>query len=244
MGGETTPFDWHRMFIGDHPILFTGEILFRTVVIYVFTVALVRLLGKRGMRQLTPFELVIIIALGSAVGDPMFYADVPLLHGMAVIATIVFLQTGLEHLTTRSATIERIMESDSSLVVLNGRLQWKEMRREETSRNELFEQLRERGVENLAQVRAALIEPSGNLSVFYYADHDGPDLGLSILPPALRTPVEPVEAVVCDRCAVVSPSPAGDCPRCGGRDTWTAAERPPGRNRSRQAGEPATGIDG
>ena len=47
------------------------------------------MLGKRGMGELSPFELVIIVALGSAVGDPMFYADVPLVHGIIVITVVV-----------------------------------------------------------------------------------------------------------------------------------------------------------
>jgi uncharacterized membrane protein YcaP (DUF421 family) len=52
---------------------------------YLYALLLVRLLGKRGMGQLAPFDFVIIIALGSAVGYPMFYPDVPVLHAMAAI---------------------------------------------------------------------------------------------------------------------------------------------------------------
>jgi len=64
-------FDFHRIFVGDTPPLFLLEIVFRTLIMYAYTVALLRVLGKRGMGQLSMLELAIIIAFGSAVGDPM-----------------------------------------------------------------------------------------------------------------------------------------------------------------------------
>ena len=67
-------FDPIRMLVGDFAWEFTLEIVLRTVIMYTYTLAIVRVLGKRGLGHLSPFELVIIVALGSSVGDPMFYA--------------------------------------------------------------------------------------------------------------------------------------------------------------------------
>src|SRR5687768_8186714 len=91
-------FDFQRIFLGDLPLEFALEVAFRTAFMFAFTVILVRLLGKRGMGQLSPFELVIIIALGSSVGDPMFYPDVPLFHAMVVVTVIVISQRALVRL--------------------------------------------------------------------------------------------------------------------------------------------------
>lgn len=74
-------FDYKRIFFGDAPILFLAEIVFRTVIMYTYTIFLVRVLGKRGMGQFSGLELVIIICFGSAVGDPMIGADIPIIHG-------------------------------------------------------------------------------------------------------------------------------------------------------------------
>jgi len=78
-----------RIFFGEMPLSLAVEVAFRTTILYLYTLGLVRALGKRGMGELSPFDLIIIVGLGSAVGDPMFYADVALMHGMIVIAVIV-----------------------------------------------------------------------------------------------------------------------------------------------------------
>ena len=80
-------FDLHRIIVGDLPPMFYGEIILRTTVLFVFALILIRTMGKRSLGQLSTFDFVIIIALGSAVGDPMFYDDVPLLYGMLVVAS-------------------------------------------------------------------------------------------------------------------------------------------------------------
>ncbi len=79
-----SPFDWHRMFLGAEPPLYFLEIIFRIAALYTFTVLAVRLMGKRGNRNLSPFQTVVIIALGSATGDTMFYPQVPLLYAFLV----------------------------------------------------------------------------------------------------------------------------------------------------------------
>jgi uncharacterized membrane protein YcaP (DUF421 family) len=68
-------FDLARILLGRLPWLYLAEILLRTTIVYFFALFVVRTIGKRGMGQLAPFDFVIIIALGSAVGDPMFYPD-------------------------------------------------------------------------------------------------------------------------------------------------------------------------
>jgi uncharacterized membrane protein YcaP (DUF421 family) len=60
------PFDFHRIFLGDAPLLFLLEIVFRTLIMYSYTVLLLRFLDKRGMGQLSMLELAIIISFGSA----------------------------------------------------------------------------------------------------------------------------------------------------------------------------------
>src|SRR5215207_7709864 len=92
------PFDFHRIFLGDAPALFLLEIVFRTLIMYTYTVILLRILGKRGMGQLSMLELAIIIAFGSAVGDPMVGAEMPILHGMTAITAVTIFQIGLERL--------------------------------------------------------------------------------------------------------------------------------------------------
>jgi uncharacterized membrane protein YcaP (DUF421 family) len=160
------------MFLGDFDMLFLLEVAVRTGIIYVFALLLVRFLGKRGQGQLSPFEFVIIIALGSAVGDPMFYADVPLVHSMIVITVVVVFNRGLEFAVANSGRVEAFVESTPTCVVVDGRLELKDLGRESIAHDELFMVLRQSGVEQLGQVRRAYIEPSGELSWFPYVADD------------------------------------------------------------------------
>jgi uncharacterized membrane protein YcaP (DUF421 family) len=133
---------------------------------YLYTLVLIRLLKKRGMAQLSPFEMLLIVALGSAVGDPMFYADVPLVHGMIVVTVVVGLERLIVHLTETNRRLERAVESAPVLLVSEGEVLYKALDAEDLSEHELFMALRQSGVEQLGEVRLAYLEPNGHVSVF------------------------------------------------------------------------------
>jgi uncharacterized membrane protein YcaP (DUF421 family) len=139
---ETYTFDLQRIFLGDQSLLFAVEIAFRTTVLYIYTLLLVRLIGKRGTANLSHFELVIVIALGSAVGDPMFYEDVPLLHGMVVVSVVVLLHRLLTALTNPNERLEEFVEGKAEYLVHNGMLDLPGMRKSQLSREEVFMELR------------------------------------------------------------------------------------------------------
>lgn len=173
--------DLVRMLVGDFSWGFTLEIAVRTAIMYAYTLAVVRLLGKRGQGHLSPFELVIIVALGSSVGDPMFYPDVPILHGIVVITVVVALQRALTKATERSHRMENLLESKVRRLIAGGIIDREALDREDLSEAELFSALRERDVEHLGQVRRAYLEPSGTITVFK-VDREPPTRGRSVLP--------------------------------------------------------------
>ena len=70
---------------------FTGELLLRCVLMYIMIIVVLRLTGKRGVRQLSIFEVAIILCLGSIAGDPMFTEDLPLIQALVVMSTIMIL---------------------------------------------------------------------------------------------------------------------------------------------------------
>jgi len=187
MDTEYTPFDLNRMFLGDEfSLLFIAEILVRTAIMYLSALLLVRFIGKRGLGQLSPFEYLVVIAMGSAAGDPMFYPDIPLIHGIVVLATIVLLQKGLIQATERSPAVEHFVESVPAMLVREGELLEEKLWQEGLNKDELFARLRQEGVANLSEVRLAYLEPSGAISVFRKDRYD-PSLdrtGESTLPQA------------------------------------------------------------
>ena len=185
---EIVPFDLQRMFVGDLPWAFTLEIAFRTAVMLVFTYAMVRIVGGRAVRQLSLVEFLLVVGLGSAVGDPMFYPDVPLLHGMIVVTVAVGLHRGLGQMLSHSDRIEEFVEGVPHRVLLEGHLDHAGMARVRLANDELFADLRQSGVGQLGEVRVAYAEANGNLSVFRY---DAAEVrpGLSIEPPPELTPL-------------------------------------------------------
>jgi uncharacterized membrane protein YcaP (DUF421 family) len=217
-------FDLTRIFLGDLPPVFLLEVAFRTIFIFGYTLLLIRLMGKRDMGQLTPFEFAIIVAIGSAVGDPMFYDDVPLLHTMLVIALVLGLQKMLVYLTERNQTLERIIESHAAPLVDAGAILIDSLHNELLSQEELFESLREQGVRHLGQVANACLEPSGKLSVIRAVD---PQPGLSVMPCDCDDPDARVVAGLraCTTCGMVergNPADRAICPNCE-CDEWGPA---------------------
>lgn len=237
MDQPVIPFDLARMFLGDEPPLFLLEILFRTLLIYLYTMGLIRWIGGRGVAQLSMVEFLLVIALGSAVGDAAFYPDVPLLHAMLVITVVVLINKVLDWLILHFDTAKRTIDGVPVAIVSDGKLLREGMSQRNIGSAEVISSLRQNGVRNLGEVEHAFMEGDGVLSIFRY---DRPRPGLPIVPPAEVEPpppltdpaVAPEGCACCLRCGAISVAvqvlPNGQCPACGGRD-WTAPVTLPGR---------------
>ncbi len=228
------PFDWQRMFIGDFSWLYLLEIVFRTIVLYLYTIGMLRLTGSRGIGQLSAFDIVIIIALGSAVGDPMFYPEVPLLHGMVVITAIVLVQRLISTMVMRSDKVEQFFEGTPVAIVDDGRLVLDSLRAATLSEEDVFMRLRRESVEHLGQVKHAYLEHDGSFSIFKYALEASPP-GLPILPPRDIKPLIKFDTgrmvsrggyYACYRCGETIQVAAQEvlpvCPNCG-NEVWVRA---------------------
>jgi uncharacterized membrane protein YcaP (DUF421 family) len=167
------------MFIGDGDALLLLEVAFRTAFLYVYAVLVVRLLGKRGLSNLSPFEYVVVFAAGTATGEPMLYPEVPLLYGMIVLTVIVLAHRAVARLTRNSQQLELLLEGQPKLVVKDGAPVEHALAVEQLSLEELLMELRLGGIENVGQVRYAFLEPSGELSIFKYDETPRP--GISTL---------------------------------------------------------------
>jgi len=175
-------FDLHRILIGNHPPLFLLEIIFRTIIMYSYTIFLLRFLGKRGMGQLSSLEVAIIICFGSAIGDPMLGFDVPVLHGIVAVTTITLLQVGMERFINRNKKVEEFMEGTADKIVDNGIIMLDQLHNDNISHEDLFRSLRSNNVKHLGQIDKAFFETSGQISVIFKTD-DQTKPGLTVIPP-------------------------------------------------------------
>lgn len=160
------PFDLMRMFLGSDPPLFYLEIVVRTCVIYAYSLLLIRCFGGWGIAQMSTVEFLLVIALGSAVGDAMFYPEVPLLHAMLVITCVVAINKLLDVLIFRSEKVENVIDGVTAEVIRDGLIIRRTLWRSKVGKSELFESLREQGYVNIGEVRQAYLETSGRFTFF------------------------------------------------------------------------------
>jgi uncharacterized membrane protein YcaP (DUF421 family) len=163
---EVVPFDWQRMFIGDEPPLYLLEIAFRTAVLFGFLLLAAKFIGKRALAELTPFEFFLVVALGSAAGDPMFHVDVPLLHGMVVIAVIVGLERLVQRMVERSRAVHDAVVGNPTLLIKDGAVFHAALVQERLNEEDVFMHLRQEGIRDLGEVEQAYLEHSGEISIF------------------------------------------------------------------------------
>ena len=178
-------FEWNRLFFNELPEIFILEVIFRSTVMFTILLLTLKLAGKRGVKQLSIFETVIIIALGSAAGDPMFYEDVGIVPAAIVFLTIIILYRAVTWLTGKSKKFEEFIEGKTECLIQDGKFSISSFKKETLAQDEFFSELRIRSIEHLGQVEHAFIETSGEVSVFFYEDKDV-QFGLPILPAAFN----------------------------------------------------------
>ncbi|WP_196216785.1 DUF421 domain-containing protein [Paracoccus shanxieyensis] len=177
--------DLHRIFLGDQSPAFLAEVLFRTVIVYFYTLALMRWIGGRSVAQLSIVEFLLVIAIGSAVGDSLFYPDVPLIPAMLAILLVVLFNKAVDQMILRSDRMTRVLEGEPQIVVTDGRLHHDRLRSQGISMSELFMKLRDKGVTDLSEVHLAVLEPNGMLSVLTHGRKDQAQALALFHPPAV-----------------------------------------------------------
>jgi uncharacterized membrane protein YcaP (DUF421 family) len=222
----TEIFEWERLLFNELPIEFLLEVMFRTIIMFTVVLLTLKFAGKRGVKQLSIFELVIIISLGSAAGDPMFYEDVGLIPAMLVFVIILILYRSVTWLLGKSKKFEYFIEGNVQSIIEDGQFSLQTFEKEDLAQDEFFSELRARSIEHLGQVRNAYIETNGTVSVFFYEDADV-KFGLPIRPQLfdLKSTVIPKAGTyACTFCANVQELEpvAAKCSNCG-RTEWVEA---------------------
>ena len=175
------------------------------------------------------FEVLIILTLGSAAGDVAFYDDVPMVPVFIVFVSLALLYRLVMWLMSKSEKLEDLLEGKPVVIVEDGQLAWENVQSANMTEFEFFMELRLNSVEQLGQVRLAIMETNGQISVYYYHD-DEVKPGLCILPDMLIERYKTVPDAgeyACIKCSHVVVMKAGDhqlCPRCTNPE-WTKVSR-------------------
>ena len=141
------------------------EFVLRAVVVYVILLALIRMSGKRTMGQFTPFDMLLIVLLGTAVQNSLIGEDVSLLGGLLLAAVLIASNWCVAWLTARSRRAERIVEGAPVVIARHGKLFERVLRRELISSDDFDEALRMHNLQDVSEVELALLETNGSISV-------------------------------------------------------------------------------
>ena len=138
---------------------------FRTVILYLLLIAGLRLSGKRQIGELEPIELVLTLLISDLASVPMQDFALPLFNGVIPIITLIALSTLFSAISLRNVRFRDLVCGQPALVIVDGKLRQETMRRNRLTLDELFEQLRGQGITDLSDVKYAVLETNGRLSV-------------------------------------------------------------------------------
>jgi uncharacterized membrane protein YcaP (DUF421 family) len=167
-------------------------LFYRTAFLYVTVLLAIRVMGKREVGQLSAFDLVVAIMIAELAAMSMENIELPLYQGIIPIATLVSLEILLSLLSLKSHTIRGIVDGTPSIVIANGHIMEKELRKLRYNVSDLLGQLREKDVPNIADVQYAVLETSGELSVMLKPEKRPitmQDLGIPVKYEGLPTPL-------------------------------------------------------
>lgn len=140
----------------------------RTILLYFLIMLGLRLTGKRQLGELEPTELVLTMLLSDLAAVPMQDFGIPLTHGIVPIVTLLALSTLLSYGCMRSVRLRRLVCGRTTTLIRDGKLQQSALRANRFTLDELLEELRGQGVADLTEVKYAVLETDGQLSVLLY----------------------------------------------------------------------------
>ncbi len=150
-----------------------GIVVLRTAVVYAAILVGLRLAGKREMGQMTPFDLVVLLLLSNSVQNAMVGPDSSLVGGLAAAGVLLLLNAVVSRFAAKNKTLGSLVKGHSRLLVNRGVLVQKNLEDERITRDELMQALREHGVASLEDVRLAVLEIDGTISVLKNEDVTG-----------------------------------------------------------------------
>ena len=142
-----------------------GEHIVRGVLVYVFLFVLLRLVGKKHVGELAPFDLLVLLILSETVQNSLVGDDTSLIGGLISAATLVILAYGISILTFSSKRLERAIEGTPKILIRHGHRRAAELQRQRITKAELLEALRNHGCANITDVRVAILENDGKITV-------------------------------------------------------------------------------
>lgn len=140
--------------------------ILRAAALYLVLLVLLKVAGRRSLADITTFDFVLLLVIGEATQQALLGEDFSLTNAVLVIVTLIVLDVGLSLAKQRSARVAKLLDGSPTVVVENGRVLQDRLRRSRLREEDILEAARvTQGLECLAQIRFAILERNGKISI-------------------------------------------------------------------------------
>jgi uncharacterized membrane protein YcaP (DUF421 family) len=140
------------------------DIVLRAAVLYFFIVFVMRVIGRRELSSMTPFDLILLIVLGDAIQQGLTQDDYSVTGAVLAVSTMATLQVFTSYLSFRSRRARKVLEGEPIVVIERGQLVEHNLKRERMTADEVAEEMRQQQIASLDQVEWGILEANGSIS--------------------------------------------------------------------------------
>ena len=140
------------------------DIALRAVFLYAFVVFLLRVMGRRELSSLTAVDLVLLIVLGDAIQQGLTQDDYSVTGAVIAVSTIAVMQVGSSYVSYRSTRARRVLEGEPIVIVQDGKLIERNMKRERLTKGDVAEEMRAQQIAKVEDVEWGILESNGTMS--------------------------------------------------------------------------------
>jgi uncharacterized membrane protein YcaP (DUF421 family) len=143
---------------------------FRTIILYILIVIILRIMGKREVGELGVIDVVVFIIMAEVAAFSLDSPDNKLIQSIVPMLILLAIQVVTSYFSLKSKKFRDVVDGEPSLIIRHGQIIEQEMRKQRYNLDDLFQQLREQQIGSVHEVSFAYLEPSGNLSIFRHDD--------------------------------------------------------------------------
>ena len=147
-------------------------VFIRSIILYIAVLISMRIMGKGEIAEMNCFDLVITFLIAEVASFPMENNDIPMINGIAALTGLVAMQTIISFLSLKFRKVSIILSGKPSILINKGKIDYRELKKERVSINELLEQLRIQGYFNIKYIQYAILETDGSLSIVPTPNYD------------------------------------------------------------------------
>lgn len=147
-------------------------VFIRTTLLYLLVILVVRLMGKRQVGELQPYELVMTIMIADLAALPMQDSRLPLLLGVIPIVTLLIINVLITELQIKSPWLRNFIDGTPCVLICNGEINLSAIKKQRLTLDDVLQQLREGGFLNISEIQYAILENNGQLSIIPKNDYD------------------------------------------------------------------------